>query len=348
MKYQLKITSILLLSLFTSFAFAQDTATEESQGVYEGETRKNFKHGEGTFTWPDGAKYRGSWRYDLMHGEGKMSWPNGAYYLGEWREGRKQGKGKFYWPNGDIYVGSWVDGTQNGNGKFTYANGTVYEGTFKNGEIDGRGKMTWRSGQLYEGEFKNGKMDGSGFMIKADGEARIGTWANGEFVPCICPLASIAVEDAVIASDAVFIGVVTGIISTDDGYLARMEILKHWKGEWYTSRTIFMEGGYSSCDFVYNEEQTYLVYANKQENSAYAGVYTATRCSRTTLIENVINDFETLDAIIPCKGTEINVPFETSSDPICGCDGVTYKNAYKAAKEGVQIWEIGACKTAKE
>lgn len=348
MKFQLITSIILLFILKASFLFAQEKNSDEQQGTYEGETKKGYKHGQGMFTWSDGAKYKGSWRYDLMHGEGKMSWPNGAYYLGEWREGRKHGRGKFYWPNGDTYVGSWSDGIQSGNGKVTYANGKVYEGAFKKGKMEGQGKMTWRNGKLYEGEFKNGKMNGEGFMVDENGEARVGTWENDEFMPCICPQTSIAVAEAVATSDAVFLGVVTEIISTEDGYLAQMEILKHWKGEWFFNRLIFLDGGYSSCDFVYTKEQTYLVYANKQENSSYSGVFSATRCSRTTLVENIINDLEVLDEIVPCKGEEIRVPFETISNPVCGCDGVTYKNAYKAAKAGIQVWEIGTCKKEEE
>lgn len=348
MKPTQKILSILILFLMPYLLFGQEETSSDTKGTYEGEMKKNYKHGQGTFTWDDGTKYKGNWRYNLMHGEGKMSWTNGAYYLGEWREGRKHGRGKFFWPNGDTYVGGWVDGKQSGNGKYTYANKVIVEGIFKSGKLNGQGVKTWPNGQKYEGEFKNGKMEGSGFIVYPDGEARVGTWSKDEFMPCVCPQSSVSVENAFVASDAVFIGIVTGLISTDDGYLARMEIFRHWKGEWFTNRSIFLEGGYSSCDFVYSEGQTYLVYANKQSNSAYAGVYSATRCSRTTLIENVINDLEILDSKIPCKGEAINVPFETTSDPVCGCDEVTYKNAYKAAKAGVQVWTAGACEAKEE
>ena len=64
--------------------------------------------------------------------------------------------------------------------------------------------------------------------------------------------------------------------------------------------------------------------------------------------ENVINDLDILDSKVPCEGEAINVPFETASDPVCGCDDVTYKNAYRAAKAGIQVWTAGPCEDKEE
>ncbi len=320
-------------------SWAQDTAQQEA---YEGDTRRGQRHGKGTFTWADGARYTGEWRYDVMHGNGTITWPNGAEYTGEWREGMQHGEGTFRWPDKSFYKGLWRNGKQNGQGTLSNAEGS-YEGMWKDGLPEGQGIKLWKDGRRYEGKWKAGKMHGAGFMLLADGEARVGEWKDDEMIPCICPREAIPIETSLAESDAVFLGVVTDIIGIEDGYLAKMEVLRIWKGTWFTNRSIFMEGGFGDCDFVYAPEQIYLVYAQSQPNSPYAGVYKTTRCTRTTLVENVRDDFETLDQIATCKGEAPRVPFDATQDPVCGCDGVTYRNAYRAAKEGVLSWEIGEC-----
>lgn len=314
------------------------------RGVYEGQMRKSYRHGQGVFIWTDSTKYEGQWRYDLMHGHGKISWPNGAYYSGGWREGRKNGHGTFVWPNGDTYTGNWKTGKQSGKGELKYADGTVYEGTFKDGKIEGRGVKIWPNGQRYEGEFRRGKMHGEGFIAGADMEARIGKWKDDVFVPCDCSLTSLPVGQALENADAVFIGVVSDILPTENSYLAKMEILKHWKGKWISNRNIFLKGGYSSCDFVYAKDQIYLVYATERDDADYNGVFEAKRCSRTTLLKNVINDLRVLDELAPCETDPSGMLSPAHTDPVCGCDGNTYKNAYQAHRNGINVWEIGDCK----
>ena len=57
------------------------------QSVYEGEWRNGKKHGQGTYTWADGARYEGEWAYGRAHGYGTYTTVSGKRYTGEWRNG---------------------------------------------------------------------------------------------------------------------------------------------------------------------------------------------------------------------------------------------------------------------
>lgn len=65
---------------------------------------------------PDGAVYDGDTRDDLFHGEGTLTWPDGRYYEGEFREGRLNGHGKLVDRRGCAQEGQFVDGVLHGKG----------------------------------------------------------------------------------------------------------------------------------------------------------------------------------------------------------------------------------------
>lgn len=48
---------------------------------YEGARNEaNKKHGQGTWSAPDGRSYTGDWKEDKFHGKGKYTDPSGARY----------------------------------------------------------------------------------------------------------------------------------------------------------------------------------------------------------------------------------------------------------------------------
>ncbi|KAL6079345.1 Phosphatidylinositol 4-phosphate 5-kinase [Balamuthia mandrillaris] len=87
---------------------------------YEGQWRRNKRHGHGVMTWleaeeswrvkPRKERYEGEWRNDRMHGRGAMEWSDGSCYCGEWRKGMEDGVGVYIYPNGDKWVGAWQKG----------------------------------------------------------------------------------------------------------------------------------------------------------------------------------------------------------------------------------------------
>lgn len=102
--------------------------------AYEGEYRKEKRHGNGWSKYKDGSVYDGEWRSDLRHGFGLMSYPDGSTYEGEWKNSLKHGYGVYIYSNGDKYEGQWHNGLRHGIGTYTHVeddcsfHGTWHEG----------------------------------------------------------------------------------------------------------------------------------------------------------------------------------------------------------------------------
>ena len=47
--------------------------------------KNDKKHGQGTFTYPDGKKYVGEYKDGKQHGQGAQTLPDGAKYVGEFK-----------------------------------------------------------------------------------------------------------------------------------------------------------------------------------------------------------------------------------------------------------------------
>ena len=95
------LISILLLSSFL---------TSCTQGTkYVGEYKDGKRHGQGTFTHPDGGKYVGEWKDDKPNGQGTFTDYNGKKYVGEWKEGKPNGQGTTTFLDGSKYVGEYKD-----------------------------------------------------------------------------------------------------------------------------------------------------------------------------------------------------------------------------------------------
>ena len=48
---------------------------------------KKQMHGQGTYTYPDGAKYVGEFIKHQRHGQGTYTFANGEKYVGAWKNG---------------------------------------------------------------------------------------------------------------------------------------------------------------------------------------------------------------------------------------------------------------------
>lgn len=84
--------------------------------VYEGEFRKNRRHGNGKLINSLGVyqgkiqNYIGGFRNDTKDGEGKFDWNDGRSFQGSFRNGRPDGPGMLLLSNGKSMNGVWVNG----------------------------------------------------------------------------------------------------------------------------------------------------------------------------------------------------------------------------------------------
>ena len=142
----------------------------------------------GTYNWTKGdfkgVTYLGEWKDDTKHGQGTYTTPEGDKYVGEFKYGARDGQGTYTFGKGewegDIYVGAFKDSNMHGQGTYTFADGEVWQGQFKDDE--------WINGKKYAaGEYNpsieennNNKQNidpnkiinaasGSGFIISSSG-----------------------------------------------------------------------------------------------------------------------------------------------------------------------------------
>ena len=92
--------------------------------------REDKRHGQGKFTWPDGAEYEG---YVLGCARGlynSISRPCACLSLSssEFRNGQREGTGIYKFSDGGRYEGSWRDGRYSGFGICSWEDGRCYKG----------------------------------------------------------------------------------------------------------------------------------------------------------------------------------------------------------------------------
>ncbi|MCS6833038.1 MAG: hypothetical protein NZ521_05660 [Flammeovirgaceae bacterium] len=310
-----------------------------SQGTYKGKYRNGMPHGQGKYTWTDGSVYEGDFSYGKISGWGTFKSVDGDVYEGYWYDGKKEGYGTFRWKNGDEYKGYFKNDLREGKGIFVAKNGERYEGEWKNDLAHGKGEYYWANGSKYIGEWKEGKMHGQGILLYANGDIEQGTFKEGKFVPCNCLRQSLTVEEAHKEADAVFYGKVVSI-NTSKGYDAvEFQVERHWKGKLYPQRRIYLKAEYTSCDHIFFEGNSYLVYAKSEG----ADTYRADKCSRTVSLDHLQKDLEIL-AKMPCEGEKTSIQsYSVEESPVCGCNGKSYKNPYEAERSGVKHWKSGWC-----
>ncbi|XP_053936540.1 radial spoke head 10 homolog B2 isoform X2 [Cuculus canorus] len=134
----------VVLILFLTLAIgvkAKDMESYESGNIYEGQWKKNVRHGKGKMRWlTSNQEYMGQWVQGIQHGHGTYKWffkrmhgshyPLRNTYVGEFVNGDRHGCGKFIYASGAVYDGEWVCNKKHGKGKFVFQNGHVYEGEF--------------------------------------------------------------------------------------------------------------------------------------------------------------------------------------------------------------------------
>jgi len=82
---------------------------------YEGEYKRDKKHGYGIFHWASGNLYKGNFKDDERHGRGIMIWTDGSTYDGEWERGIQHGMGKMSFPDGTEKEGYFQDNVYRGS-----------------------------------------------------------------------------------------------------------------------------------------------------------------------------------------------------------------------------------------
>ena len=136
-----KFLSIVLLSLlFGGSALAECIKGDckkgygefswKGLGIYKGEWLNSKMHGYGEYEgYPDGShaglKHKGYYKKDKKHGDGKFIFPNGAVFEGEYRN-NKMKLGKFTWPDGTVFEGEFSNDKIK-LGRYVWSNGDICE-----------------------------------------------------------------------------------------------------------------------------------------------------------------------------------------------------------------------------
>lgn len=59
--------------------------------------------------FPNNEKYNGNFKKNIRHGEGHYFFSNGDRYEGFWENDQKSGKGTLYYADGSLYIGQWSE-----------------------------------------------------------------------------------------------------------------------------------------------------------------------------------------------------------------------------------------------
>lgn len=137
MKHLFKRENSLVLILF--FLSLQSGLTQSDcevsldalKGKYTGDCKKGLANGQGLAQGQD--TYEGEFRKGYPHGNGTYTWANGDIYTGEFKKGLKDGKGKWTvgLPGGQTkeQLGFWL------NDKYIGENESPYELQYKSPEV---------------------------------------------------------------------------------------------------------------------------------------------------------------------------------------------------------------------
>lgn len=98
--------------------------------------RNGFRHGLGTYRFPNGCRYEGVWSNGKQHGHGVLYYKDGQRYEGSFANGDKHGQGFHCGPN-FVAHGMWAYDKQHGQGRFVFADGSEAQGEFISGNKEG-------------------------------------------------------------------------------------------------------------------------------------------------------------------------------------------------------------------
>ena len=93
--------------------------------LFQGEFKKDKKHGKGTYTYPDGNKYTGTYKVRPVF------FYISTHYRIYFQNDLENGNGTFVWADGYRYTGAFIDGLKTGYGEYYYKNGDNYKGMFQ-------------------------------------------------------------------------------------------------------------------------------------------------------------------------------------------------------------------------
>ena len=158
--------------------------TYTNGSVYEGEWKRNKKHGRGKLSHvKDSSVYIGDFRFGARHGNGKLTiqveYQKVEVYDGQWQDDVMHGFGTYcYCPQNrktdmncsvgapEKYVGHWRFGLHDGDGTMIFQDGSVYSGEFKDGFLCGRGVLSHCNGWNYDGQFLKNQRHGLGTLTE--------------------------------------------------------------------------------------------------------------------------------------------------------------------------------------
>ncbi|XP_058804014.1 radial spoke head 1 homolog [Phymastichus coffea] len=146
--------------------------------MYSGHYCQGLRQGHGTYVFAkSGARYEGEWRRNSKHGCGSFIYPDGTRYEGEWKRDMRHGIGAYYYRNGDVYKGSWKRGYRHGLGTYTYAaTGSKFYGNWIVDRMHGAGQLI-HSKHRFHGFWDTNLPVGRGCYIFEDGSMQHGYYA---------------------------------------------------------------------------------------------------------------------------------------------------------------------------
>lgn len=155
--------------------------------AYEGDTKGGKPHGRGKMRFPSGGEYDGGFMDSYRHGEGTYTHPNGYSYMGNWKKGKREGQGVEQWSSRQKYTGEFLNDFRHGQGTYEAVGGKKYTGSYQKGKAEGLGELRWADGRIYKGSFRNGLYHGYGVHTWPKGAngniiKYVGKWREG--APC--------------------------------------------------------------------------------------------------------------------------------------------------------------------